>query len=171
MSALRDAFLSALVALGLFAPLVGLVTTNAEHGLSLQARPLATAVVVLLVFFLRLLVLSWRGRTGRGVAGQGVWGKRIKRAGPYVTPLLLVAAVALPLTGSRYYIDLGTLVLTYIMLGWGLNIVVGLAGCWTLAMSRSTRWGRIPTRCWRRSSAWGSGPACRSPASWRRYGA
>ena len=39
-----------------------------------------------------------------------------------------MVAVALPLTGSRYYIDLGTLVLTYIMLGWGLNIVVGLAG-------------------------------------------
>jgi branched-chain amino acid transport system permease protein len=36
--------------------------------------------------------------------------------------------VALPFTGSRYYVDLGTLVLTYVMLGWGLNIVVGLAG-------------------------------------------
>ncbi|MGE0420341.1 MAG: high-affinity branched-chain amino acid ABC transporter permease LivM, partial [Acetobacteraceae bacterium] len=31
-------------------------------------------------------------------------------------------------SGSRYYVDLGTLVLTYVMLGWGLNIVVGLAG-------------------------------------------
>ncbi|MCV6576485.1 MAG: high-affinity branched-chain amino acid ABC transporter permease LivM, partial [Cohaesibacter sp.] len=30
--------------------------------------------------------------------------------------------------GDRYLIDLGILVLTYIMLGWGLNIVVGLAG-------------------------------------------
>ncbi len=29
---------------------------------------------------------------------------------------------------SRYYLDLGTLILTYVMLGWGLNIVVGLAG-------------------------------------------
>ena len=42
--------------------------------------------------------------------------------------MLLFAAVALPFSGSRYYVDLGTLVLTYIMLGWGLNIVVGLAG-------------------------------------------
>ncbi len=36
-----------------------------------------------------------------------------------------------PCRGSgvgRYYIDLGILVLTYVMLGWGLNIVVGLAG-------------------------------------------
>ncbi len=29
---------------------------------------------------------------------------------------------------SRYLVDLGTLVLIYVMLGWGLNIVVGLAG-------------------------------------------
>ncbi len=34
----------------------------------------------------------------------------------------------LPCLAGRYYIDLGVLVLTYVMLGWGLNIVVGLAG-------------------------------------------
>ncbi|TDR89623.1 high-affinity branched-chain amino acid ABC transporter permease LivM [Enterovirga rhinocerotis] len=32
------------------------------------------------------------------------------------------------LNEARYWIDLGILVLTYVMLGWGLNIVVGLAG-------------------------------------------
>lgn len=126
MTALRDAFLSALVALGLFAPMVGLVTAETEHGLRLSVRPIATAVVVALVFVGRLLVLMRRGRKvhdqNRAVAE---W---VTHAGKYVVPVLLVAAVALPLTGSRYYIDLATLVLTYIMLGWGLNIVVGLAG-------------------------------------------
>ena len=29
---------------------------------------------------------------------------------------------------QRYILDLGILVLTYVMLGWGLNVVVGLAG-------------------------------------------
>jgi branched-chain amino acid transport system permease protein len=129
MTALRDAFLSAVVALGLFAPLVGLVTTSGEHGLFLQARPVATAVIVGLVFFGRLLILSWRGRTRHeATAANQAFAARITRAGKYITPVLLAAAIALPLTGSRYYIDLGTLVLTYIMLGWGLNIVVGLAG-------------------------------------------
>jgi branched-chain amino acid transport system permease protein len=129
MKGLRDAFLSAVVAFGLFAPMVGLVTTNAERGLSVTVRPIATIVVVGLVFFGRLLVLAWRGRT-RGVAVESnrVLAQWLTRAGRFVTPALIVAAVALPLTGSRYYIDLGTLVLTYIMLGWGLNIVVGLAG-------------------------------------------
>jgi branched-chain amino acid transport system permease protein len=39
-------------------------------------------------------------------------------------------AVALPFLpfSSRYLIDLGTTVLIYVMLGWGLNVVVGLAG-------------------------------------------
>ncbi len=126
---LRDAFLSAAVALGLFGPIVGLVTTNGERGLSLAVRPIATAVVVGLVFFGRLLILSWRART-RAEASHAnrAFAGRLTRAGKYVTPALIILALALPFTGSRYYIDLGTLVLTYIMLGWGLNIVVGLAG-------------------------------------------
>ncbi|PPQ28300.1 high-affinity branched-chain amino acid ABC transporter permease LivM [Rhodopila globiformis] len=129
MTPLRDAFLSAAVALGLFGPMVGLLTVSGEHGLSLELRPIATAVIVGLVFLGRLLVLSWRGRgrvetykTNRALA------EGIAHAGKFIAPVLLVAAVALPFTGSRYYVDLGTLVLTYIMLGWGLNIVVGLAG-------------------------------------------
>jgi branched-chain amino acid transport system permease protein len=129
MTAFRDAVFSALVALGLFGPLVGLVTTSGEGGLSLAVRPAATAVVVGLVFLGRLVVLSWRGRARREArAPNRALAERLTRAGKYIAPVLLVAAIALPLTGSRYYIDLGTLVLTYIMLGWGLNIVVGLAG-------------------------------------------
>ncbi|MEA2767079.1 MAG: branched-chain amino acid transport system permease protein, partial [Acetobacteraceae bacterium] len=124
--ALRDAFLSALVALGIFGPMVGLVSTSGDHGLSLQVRPIAVAVVVGLIFAGRLLILSWRGGGPR--QRNLALAERVARAGKYITPILLLAAIALPFTGSRYYIDLGTLVLTYIMLGWGLNIVVGLAG-------------------------------------------
>jgi len=44
--------------------------------------------------------------------------------------LLIVVAVALPFMpfADRRLVDVATLVLAYIMLGWGLNIVVGLAG-------------------------------------------
>ncbi len=42
--------------------------------------------------------------------------------------MLLVLALALPFVAGRYWIDLGTLILIYVMLGWGLTIVVGLAG-------------------------------------------
>ncbi|MFG1359314.1 high-affinity branched-chain amino acid ABC transporter permease LivM [Xanthobacter pseudotagetidis] len=56
---------------------------------------------------------------------------------PLVKPVFFGFAVAYPLIAvtlvgglgpSRYWIDLGIYILTYVMLGWGLNIVVGLAG-------------------------------------------
>src|SRR5262249_57525345 len=44
--------------------------------------------------------------------------------------ILIAVAVLLPLTpfADQKTMDLGVLILTYVMLGWGLNIVVGLAG-------------------------------------------
>ena len=50
--------------------------------------------------------------------------------GRWFGPVFVVFAIVFPFlpTTSRYLLDLGILVLTYVMLGWGLNIVVGLAG-------------------------------------------
>ncbi len=127
--ALRDAFLSALVALGLFAPMIGLRTSPGGDGLVLNPRPLPVALVVGAVFLGRLALLSWRGSGGsQAFAANRRLAEGLTRAGRFVAPVLLVAALALPLSGERYYLDLGVLVLTYVMLGWGLNIVVGLAG-------------------------------------------
>jgi branched-chain amino acid transport system permease protein len=49
---------------------------------------------------------------------------------PYFGLALLLFALAVPFLfyHDRYLLDLAILVLTYVMLGWGLNIVVGLAG-------------------------------------------
>jgi branched-chain amino acid transport system permease protein len=57
-------------------------------------------------------------------------GARVQRSAGFLGPLLLVAAVTLPFLpwADRRLLDIATLVLTYILLGWGLNIVVGLAG-------------------------------------------
>ncbi|MDR3514361.1 MAG: high-affinity branched-chain amino acid ABC transporter permease LivM [Azospirillaceae bacterium] len=57
-------------------------------------------------------------------------GARFQDAARYLGPALLAFAAVLPLLpfADRYIIDIGTLALTYVMLGWGLNIVVGLAG-------------------------------------------
>ncbi len=44
-------------------------------------------------------------------------------------PLLLIGvALALPVFAGRGLLDAGTLIMTYVTLGWGLNIVTGLAG-------------------------------------------
>ena len=129
MTALKDAFLSAAVALGLFGPMVGLVTHNAAAGLDLVPNPIAVAVLVGMVFFGRLGMLLWRDRhQGQPQTPNKALTETLTKASRDLTPALLVLAIALPFGGSRYYVDLGTLVLTYVMLGWGLNIVVGLAG-------------------------------------------
>jgi branched-chain amino acid transport system permease protein len=51
-------------------------------------------------------------------------------AGRWIGPALAGFALVLPAMpfSDRYIVDLGTSVLIYVMLGWGLNIVVGLAG-------------------------------------------
>ncbi|MBV9653034.1 MAG: high-affinity branched-chain amino acid ABC transporter permease LivM [Acetobacteraceae bacterium] len=130
-AASRDALLSALVALGLFGPMIGLLTApGPTGGLTLVSRPAAVAIAVSTVFAGRLLLLLWRARRGRraAYAQNRALAEWLNRAGRYVGPALLLGALLLPLTGERYYLDLGVLVMTYVMLGWGLNIVVGLAG-------------------------------------------
>ena len=57
-------------------------------------------------------------------------GAAVQRAAMRLGPLILAAAIILPFLpiADRRLLDIGILVVTYIMLGWGLNIVVGLAG-------------------------------------------
>ncbi len=63
------------------------------------------------------------GRTADRVAA------RVTESSKYIAPIGVLFAIALPIVyPERSTIDLATLVLTYIMLGWGLNIIVGLAG-------------------------------------------
>ncbi len=68
MKPLRDAGLSALVALGLFGPMVGLRTAAGPTSLVLIPRPLLVAGIVGLVFGLRLGWLLWRGRSRRSAS-------------------------------------------------------------------------------------------------------
>ncbi len=57
-------------------------------------------------------------------------GARIQDSARFFGPVLLLFAVLLPFLpfADRQILDIAVLVITYIMLGWGLNIVVGLAG-------------------------------------------
>jgi len=130
--ALKDAGLAALVALGLFAPVVGLRTDVAPSGgLFLRTRWEDVAILCGIVFALRLTLVLWTGRRGlRPSTAPGPWTLRMQQAGRLFAPALLAVALALPFIPGvgRYELDLGILVLTYVMLGWGLNIVVGLAG-------------------------------------------
>ncbi len=130
-AAVKDAAITALVALGLFVPIVGLRTDVSSGGtLYLRERSGDVAILVVLAFAGRLGLLTWRGLRGDAKPATAARTAMLAKAGTFVAPLMLGLAVALPFipgTG-RYELDLGILVLTYVMLGWGLNIVVGLAG-------------------------------------------
>jgi branched-chain amino acid transport system permease protein len=72
----------------------------------------------------------WADSALKGAAGTPT-GRAVERIGAkWLGWLLLALAVAMPFTpfADQKTMDLGVLILTYVMLGWGLNIVVGLAG-------------------------------------------
>jgi branched-chain amino acid transport system permease protein len=143
--AFRDAFLSALVALGIFGVIVGLQTRPGPDGLFLNPRPIPVAVLVALVFVGRLAwLLIWGNRPAAPARAARI--SHQPGIGRTLAILFLVFAVIMPLLAfvppidlgfmtitigsvfNRAMIDLGILIMTYVMLGWGLNIVVGLAG-------------------------------------------
>jgi branched-chain amino acid transport system permease protein len=131
--ALKDAALAAIVSFGMFLPLIGIRTDSGpSSGLEVSARPTALAAVVAAVFAASLL----RGLVFRHLRIESSAETRARfRAGMQflgrlLTPVLLVSVVMVPFRfyDNRYVLDIAIQVLTYVMLGWGLNIVVGLAG-------------------------------------------
>ncbi|MGE4481301.1 high-affinity branched-chain amino acid ABC transporter permease LivM [Acidocella sp.] len=126
---LKDAAMVAFFALLVFGPFVGLrLNDNAAGNLTLSSRPEALILAILACFLARMAMLTWQRHRPEQIA-PGV-GAQLQKSGRFVAPALLVFAVAMPLLPGlpNAYIDLGVLIMTYVMLGWGLNIVVGLAG-------------------------------------------
>ena len=175
VAAAKDATITALVAAGLFVPMIGLRTDVAPAGnLYLRERWGLVALLVALAFAGRLCMLVWRGARGEAPRVASAQQTEIlRRAGRAVAPVALGLAFALPLlpgTG-RYELDLGILVLTYVMLGWGLNIVVGLAGLLDLGYVAFYAVGAYAFALLAKNFVCRSGSACRSPEFSRASGA
>ena len=175
-ASLKDAGIAALITLGLALFMIGLKTNPGTGGLTIESRWLAVVIAVAIVFGGRLLLNLLFWKTDRQLFG----GKSTKKAsatkpipwlGRVFSFVLLIVALTLPLLmpiispdKNRYVIDLSILILTYVMLGWGLNIVVGLAGlldpggwCWAFrcCACAATTW---PSSRWR--SAKSSASSC-----------
>jgi branched-chain amino acid transport system permease protein len=139
--ALRDAGLTALIAFGLFLPLIGFRTvTDFRNELVLKTRlPLLLAIVAIVGagrLAYSLAADAWlRQRATRPVSATPPAWRTI--AGKWFIPFVIGFVIVYPLIvlamkglgGSVKWIDnFGIQILIYVMLGWGLNIVVGLAG-------------------------------------------
>jgi branched-chain amino acid transport system permease protein len=134
---LRTAFFSALLVLAVAYPILGLkletVGVNLEvHGATPRTLWIV-AIAALLMFVWQLvrdpLTAGWRNRGGLQLPATGL-GTRLTepKTQRWVILGLVLVALAWPFYGSRGAVDIATLILIYVMLGLGLNIVVGLAG-------------------------------------------
>ncbi|MDX1541305.1 MAG: high-affinity branched-chain amino acid ABC transporter permease LivM, partial [Geminicoccaceae bacterium] len=118
----------------LFLPLVGMELVSIERGLGLRYRWDAVAFGVAVVVAGRLLLIATRTIRPGVLDGVVAPFRHVPALlGPYTFWFGLAAvlfAFVLPFLpfANRYVVDVATTVLIYIMLGWGLNIVVGLAG-------------------------------------------
>jgi branched-chain amino acid transport system permease protein len=136
----------ALLTMAIVGMVIGSLLWLREHG-GPQVRTWLGRIVFALFAILLLAIIYLAETTGAKVvsalilAGMLLFvakeslGLPLGWAGSLFGPAMLVAALIMPMAfyysgspASRYWIDIGTLVITYIMLGWGLNIVVGLAG-------------------------------------------
>ena len=123
----KDSSLAAFVALVLAIPLVGF-NTNQPGGSTIGTRWDWVAIAVVAVFV---------GRFAIGLLPRRHQGERPPVVSLFLTQhqqilgwIGLGIAIVWPFMpfATQYELDLATAVLIYIMLGWGLNVVVGLAG-------------------------------------------
>jgi len=139
--ALRDAGWTALLAFGLFLPLIGFVTVqNMDRQLVLDTRFGLLAVFVAIVFGGRLaysLLIEPLLARAALKAAPAAPSRLLTALGRWFTPFAIGFVIAYPvivltITGTggavKWVDNFGIQILIYVMLGWGLNIVVGLAG-------------------------------------------
>jgi branched-chain amino acid transport system permease protein len=145
-AALKDSLKTTLIALGLSIPILSYRTDQSGADLFLTPRWGLVAIICAIVFGLRLALHAFtasrayrQATPSAHQATEQVHGEpsAFQHVSRFAIPFFLGVALAFPfliyliqggLNESRYWVDLGILILTYVMLGWGLNIVVGLAG-------------------------------------------
>ncbi|MBD7978696.1 MULTISPECIES: high-affinity branched-chain amino acid ABC transporter permease LivM [Pseudomonas] len=130
---LLDTLLAGLLALIVFGPIVGVLL----DGYAFRLQPERVAMLVGAVMLGRLCI-SLYAQTAHGRAlierfrsagsGVSVRAPDYKTQLRWIIPLLLLAAFVFPFFASKYLLTVVILGLIYVLLGLGLNIVVGLAG-------------------------------------------
>jgi branched-chain amino acid transport system permease protein len=141
--ALKEAAVTGLLGVGLFLPLVAFTTVQSmRNELMLETRWelfFAFVAFVAVLRFLHVLVIApWLERRPAKAAATSApaprWRKTLSKGfAPFaigfvaIYPVFVIALTGM--SGAVKWIDnFGIQILIYVMLGWGLNIVVGLAG-------------------------------------------
>ncbi len=128
-----DTVFSGLVALILFGPIVGVVLDGYTFNFEGQRLVWIIAAVMVGRFILSAFLMT---SAGRRIAARfegdsaGVYVRPVgyKSRMRWIIPLLLALAICFPFVATKYVLTVAILGLIYVLLGLGLNIVVGLAG-------------------------------------------
>ena len=132
--ALFEALAAGLLALVIFGPITGLILNGYNLQPALQ-QPLLIAAIVGLGRFVASLAMQTR--TGKAfleratsLRDAGVTVARDEKNGfkRMLIPALILLGLILPFVIGKYWLTVACLALIYVLLGLGLNIVVGLAG-------------------------------------------
>lgn len=169
---LKRALFSALLVILVSYPILGLKLRTVGIKLEVlgaDAQTLWTiAAAALAMFVWQLFRDRIPLKLGRGV-GYKVNGSGLKNflslpsTQRWAVLALVVVAFVWPFFASRGAVDIATLILIYVMLGIGLNIVVGLAGLLDLGYVGFYAVGAYTYALLASTPGSASGPRCRSP--------
>lgn len=134
---IKQAFFSALLVWAVAFPVLGLKLSIDGINLIVHSQGPFTITVIAVcsvLMFLRVLFdKQWSAATARGSDRKLISPAvsnflTLPKTQRWIILGLIVVALVWPFFGSRGAVDIATLILIYVMLGLGLNIVVGLAG-------------------------------------------
>ena len=133
-SSIKDSLFTGLIALALFGPIVGLRTVAQNEVLVVSPQWLIVFLIVIVCALGRFLTNLYVYNRDQKYGIQSTIGKLITNfldtKGTQIALSAIIFSVIFPFLPftDRYLMDIAIMMLTYIMLGWGLNIVIGLAG-------------------------------------------
>ncbi|MEN0106394.1 MAG: high-affinity branched-chain amino acid ABC transporter permease LivM [Pseudomonas sp.] len=130
---LLDTVLAGLISLIVFGPIVGIVLQGYSFDLHPQRLAVLVAIVMAGRFCLSLFLQTAQGQKLAHSMQNKDSGVHVLPAGHksslrFVIPVLILLAICFPFFANKYLLSVVILGLIYVLLGLGLNIVVGLAG-------------------------------------------
>jgi branched-chain amino acid transport system permease protein len=130
---LIDTVLAGLISLIVFGPIVGIVLQGYSFDLHPQRLAILVGIVMAGRFCLSLFLQTAQGQKmvhsfQSKDSGVHVLPAGHKSALRFVIPVLILLAICFPFFANKYLLSVVILGLIYVLLGLGLNIVVGLAG-------------------------------------------
>ena len=125
---LKDSLFTGIIALALFGPIVGLRTVAKNEALVIQPKWLVVFLIVIFCavgrFFINLYTFKKEQRRGEPSSFGKAISNFLDEKGAQIAVGAIAFSIIFPFMpfADRYWMDIAIMMMTYIMLGWGLNI-------------------------------------------------